>query len=539
MLVNHINRKKLSGQECLRVLKPLIILCALLLAPALVNSFTSNGSQKTFDFAVSSGKNAEMSSSNFKTFPFIGGVSAVTNSSIYRSELGFLRTLPYLDGESCQNNIECLGNFCCSNICSSSSCPSPSPAVSSTGTGSSGGGGGAAMIEKIYDFTLDKELIKALLKQGGTHKTAFSIKNTGTEELSFKIDASSLSSILLLSDTEFVLAPQSTKLIDVVLFASEGMKPEVYAGNIRINANNITKSLPVILEVQAKKALFDISVQVAPKYKNVLINESVIANITLINVGDLKPVDVQLYYAVKDLDGNNITLGVETLAVYNRISTIKELELPFNISFGTYMFYAKVSYGIETAVAGDIFYVVEQMPPTCFDGVKNQNEEDIDCGGVCSQCTAYFKAFFGRFFAMLMKYKWYILVNLVVLIVVIILVFVFKRKREEKEYQKQLNEKTRKIIAFIDLAIIRGYGSDKIIYLLLSKGLNKGLVEGCLNKVVQRDQKIVEYIDKALSSGHPPHYVKKSLTDVGWHPTKIDRHISEVIRKKLGKRNFH
>lgn len=32
-----------------------------------------------------------------------------------------------------------------------------------------------------------------------------------------------------------------------------------------------------------------------------------------------------------------------------------------------------------------IFYI-NQPEPTCFDGIKNQNEEEIDCGGVCSPC---------------------------------------------------------------------------------------------------------------------------------------------------------
>jgi hypothetical protein len=29
------------------------------------------------------------------------------------------------------------------------------------------------------------------------------------------------------------------------------------------------------------------------------------------------------------------------------------------------------------------FYSVFKTKETCFDGLKNQNEEDVDCGGVC------------------------------------------------------------------------------------------------------------------------------------------------------------
>lgn len=32
-----------------------------------------------------------------------------------------------------------------------------------------------------------------------------------------------------------------------------------------------------------------------------------------------------------------------------------------------------------------IYYIVRQEP-SCFDGIKNQNEEKVDCGGVCEAC---------------------------------------------------------------------------------------------------------------------------------------------------------
>lgn len=46
------------------------------------------------------------------------------------------------------------------------------------------------------------------------------------------------------------------------------------------------------------------------------------------------------------------------------------------------VFYLSVFAGIGFAV----YYYFLVPKPTCFDGIKNQNEEFVDCGGVCESC---------------------------------------------------------------------------------------------------------------------------------------------------------
>lgn len=41
---------------------------------------------------------------------------------------------------------------------------------------------------------------------------------------------------------------------------------------------------------------------------------------------------------------------------------------------------------IAIIVAGIYYLVSGPSGPTCSDGIKNQNEEDIDCGGICKKC---------------------------------------------------------------------------------------------------------------------------------------------------------
>jgi len=37
-------------------------------------------------------------------------------------------------------------------------------------------------------------------------------------------------------------------------------------------------------------------------------------------------------------------------------------------------------------ILGTIFYFVFKPNESCFDGIQNQNETDIDCGGDCVSC---------------------------------------------------------------------------------------------------------------------------------------------------------
>jgi PGF-pre-PGF domain-containing protein len=122
----------------------LITISALLLILPNINAFTTNGTDKTFEFDVTSGKNSNLSSSNFNTFIITGDIAGTINSSSFKTELGLLRTMPYLDDEPCKTALECVGDYCCSNLCSSSSCPvedSGSAAAADSGGGGGGGGG--------------------------------------------------------------------------------------------------------------------------------------------------------------------------------------------------------------------------------------------------------------------------------------------------------------------------------------------------------------------------------------------------------------
>ncbi|MFA6183516.1 MAG: hypothetical protein WC682_00260 [Parcubacteria group bacterium] len=49
-------------------------------------------------------------------------------------------------------------------------------------------------------------------------------------------------------------------------------------------------------------------------------------------------------------------------------------------------------YLLIFSIFGALIYYILEPDPTCSDGKKNQSEEDIDCGGVCTPCKREIKA---------------------------------------------------------------------------------------------------------------------------------------------------
>ncbi|MAG08572.1 hypothetical protein CMO89_03800 [Candidatus Woesearchaeota archaeon] len=227
-----------------------------------------------------------------------------------------------------------------------------------TGVGESIGG----VSVPIKKFNVDRDLLRAELKQGETKKDSLVITNEGETILAFSINVIGLEDMILVMENDFVLLPGESKEITVYLSASENQPIKLYTGKLLVTANYEMKLIAVILDVTKKKPLFDINAKVHNVTKKVLKGEDVEADITMINVGDFKEIDVTLHYAVRDLDGNTINFREETMAVKEKLSIARRLRLPEDIDYGTYLFYAEVRYGKEKAMSTDVFEVVEVKP---------------------------------------------------------------------------------------------------------------------------------------------------------------------------------
>ncbi|MCX6814809.1 MAG: hypothetical protein NTY20_04140 [Candidatus Aenigmarchaeota archaeon] len=232
---------------------------------------------------------------------------------------------------------------------------SPAPGGPEGGTG-----GPSGTAEPVVNFTVDKEFLKAVVKQGETLLDYLKINNTGKAPLDFKMEVEGLNNSIMLSEDSFSLKPGETKAITVAFTAREGMAPDIYSGRLVIKAVNITKAVVLIMEVKARKSLFDLYVSLEETPLEVSPGQDVEADILMYNFGDLKPVDVVLYYALRDFQGNDIVYNHETMAIEEQKLVKRKIRIPKDIQYGFYLFYARLEYTNQTATSAGLIKVVEK-----------------------------------------------------------------------------------------------------------------------------------------------------------------------------------
>jgi hypothetical protein len=91
-------------------------------------------------------------------------------------------------------------------------------------------------------------------------------------------------------------------------------------------------------------------------------------------------------YRISSLSsGSSVTSWRENLGVKDQ--DVVEYELDDNLPPGRYKLIANTNVKGQELKASDEFYVFRpSAEPTCNDGLQNQGESGIDCGGPCSAC---------------------------------------------------------------------------------------------------------------------------------------------------------
>ena len=85
------------------------------------------------------------------------------------------------------------------------------------------------------------------------------------------------------------------------------------------------------------------------------------ASIEITNRGELKPIEVSLYCAVKDIDDNIYLFQQENLSIDDRTSIERALKTQEGMSDGIYIFYSEVSYGNITVKGIDTFEIMSKV----------------------------------------------------------------------------------------------------------------------------------------------------------------------------------
>ena len=305
-----------------------------------------------------------VSSSSYKMGVAVSIIAKIINSTTYSNRLGFFHTWLLANSQACSSGSQCEGGFCCSNLCASSACSTSSSSSSSTSSGGGDGGGGGGIPAPLQeeekadkDFSASPGLIKEFVALGAAKSASVKIKNAGKSKLDFKLDVSTVSDFVFLSDSSFALEPGEEKEIELNVI---GKKLGSYFGSLDIEGGGITKSVDIVIEVESAQVLFDAKIDIPSAYKELRPGDELKAQITLLNVGPPRKVDVTTTYIIKDKKGKIIDEFSETFAVEVQSSFVKSFNLPDNLEPGDYIVIVELRYENSFAVSSELFRVVEE-----------------------------------------------------------------------------------------------------------------------------------------------------------------------------------
>jgi len=231
-----------------------------------------------------------------------------------------------------------------------------------TGGGGTTGGGGATTEEAKLEFEVMPKIINVMIKKGETFKSSIKVKNIASSKKEFNLKTIALEKFIIISEEEFSLNPHEEKEISLIFSAPDNIKEDMYVGKIKISSDEGSEEIPVVLNIKSKVVLFDITLNIPVKYKEILPGEEVLAQVSIYNLGNIGKVDVEVTYYIKDFEGNTLLEQKEIISVEAQVSFSKSMKLPKNTAEDQYIIGASIKYGSSIGTASDIFYMRKSEP---------------------------------------------------------------------------------------------------------------------------------------------------------------------------------
>jgi len=135
--------------------------------------------------------------------------------------------------------------------------------------------------------------------------------------------------------------------------------PGVHTGAVYVVSGLIKKKLTLIIEVESKKVLFDLTLNIPSLYKGRDAGDEVLAQVTLFNLEEIGLTDVKLTYQIKSLlEGTVLVEDEETVTVGTQASFEKRFTLPDDTIPADYVLNIHTKYGDSFGTASDTFKVI-------------------------------------------------------------------------------------------------------------------------------------------------------------------------------------
>ena len=238
------------------------------------------------------------------------------------------------------------GTVCGDGVCNGtetvSSCAADC-AVSPSVAGPSGGGGGGSPTYRPAgpaDFEVRPTEISFDMVQGEIGSREIIVNNTGKRTLQIDIESVGLSGIARMDKVRSILGPgKFESLFLIVLEPNLG----IYPGKLIFKGSSITKEILVLINVISKNILFDVSLTIPKKFKEVRMGGTVPTFIELNEIGGESGIDVEVEYIIKDFEGNTISSETEVMYVFGTEGFSKDFET-FGLKPGDYVAGIELTY---------------------------------------------------------------------------------------------------------------------------------------------------------------------------------------------------
>ncbi len=203
-----------------------------------------------------------------------------------------------------------------------------------------------------------------------TSQSSEPIKITKTTETDLKSSSGTIKSEHIKVDKDFVLDPQSTFKAKVNIDVKRNTKDDTYNGTITFNTNT------------SINAISNVSVKVLPAPPI-----EIVMNVSKNCVGKQTTLELTDGETGKPLEGAQIRVYYRSKLEDTLTSDDKGAAAFTPMNEGTYVLNATKEYYSPSEKTISIFMC--KLPETCYNEVKDADEEDIDCGGECLPCHCF------------------------------------------------------------------------------------------------------------------------------------------------------
>lgn len=203
------------------------------------------------------------------------------------------------------------------------------------------------------DFGIDQLLVRVQLKENESIEKSIKIANNGLNDIEIDAFIDGLDSIAALDKSSVKLMRGYSGSVSLKIIGAE---KGAYIGKLALSSAREKKEVPIIVEVESKEVLADVSAN--PSTSGKVYPDSLLSvDVGLINLMGAESANISVSYEIKDFNNNRILEESENIAVSKRASFIKTFKIPNNAKITSYVLAIKAGYKESLGTTTLVFYL--------------------------------------------------------------------------------------------------------------------------------------------------------------------------------------